>query len=106
MTQVHTVQNLAETFQNGVMYASLNDMIMSVAGEDKPVTLRQIANRGFYDIDTVTSALKERTQSGALATFKIGPLQYFASPHTALTAKGPNFTCFAGEVVRNALWEG
>lgn len=106
MAQVNTLQSVTGTFRSRDIYASLNDMIMSVSGENKPLTLRQVADRGFYDIDTVNNALKERTRSGVLATFKIGPLNYYASPQTALTAKGPTLTNLANEVVRNALWEG
>ena len=51
------------------------------------------------------AALQENIQSGTLATFKIGPINYYASPYTALISKGPTFTSFAVEYVKDALWE-
>lgn len=106
MAQVNILQRLTGSLQTRVDYSSLNDMIMSVYAEDKPLTLRQVSNRGFFDTNTVTAALQENTQNGTLATFKIGPLNYYASPYTALTSKRPTFTNFASEFVKNALWKG
>lgn len=103
--QVNTTRSLAVKFPTRDVYVSLSDLVISVSGEDKPFTLRQVAGRGFYDIETVVAALREPTRSGSLATFKIGPLNYYASPNTALTVKGPPLSSFTGEVVRNALWE-
>ena len=106
MAQVNKQQRLTGSFHTRVAYSSLNDMIKSVYAEDKPMTLRQVSNRGFFDTNTVTAALRENTQSGALATFKIGPINYYASPYAALTSKGPTFTNFVSEIVKNALWKG
>lgn len=106
MAQVNSLQNVATTLNTGVSFVSLNDMIMSLSRENKPMTLRQVASRGFYDIDTVSTALHERTRSGDLASFKIGPLNYYASPQTALMSEGPNLSSLTNEVVKNALWLG
>ncbi len=105
MAQVHTVSNVVPTFQGKLAYSSLSEMILSIATETKPVTLRQVTKLGYYDTETVAAALQEKTNAGDLAAFKIGVLDYYASPLAALTMKNPPFTSVAVETFKHTVWK-
>ena len=106
MAQANTLPSTSTFGHDPHFCASLNEMLTSIAKGAETATLRQIADRGFCDFETVSAAISEQTRKGELAAFKVGPLHYYASPLNALTMKGPAFKSLAVEMVKNALWHG
>ena len=106
MVQANALFRMPDTGSTQSGYVSVNEKIMSIAVKSTPVTLRQIVSKSPYDVDLVKASLHEAVGAGKIASFKVGPLNYYASPRTALTSEQPVKICFINECIQNALFVG
>lgn len=106
MAQAQTMINGVSDVSGRGIYSSLGETIMTLAEETSPLTLRQVAQTVYHDVDTVAAALRDKIKTGELAAFNIGPVVYFASPRTALTMKSPSIPSVVVEIGKQSAWKG
>jgi hypothetical protein len=73
-----------------VSRVTLKELVDAGVFEGNPVTARQVAGMLGGDMETASLALEQQSESGRLARFKVGSIEYYGAPVVVLAGKGPS----------------